>query len=63
MDTFYREICSPITHCTAKLLPSSKLLGNTIFVLSYYNFLKHILCLKKEMNEKKGKREKAVKVF
>lgn len=63
MGAYYGEIRSYITHCIAKLLPSSKIPGNPIVVLSYCNFLKFSSCLKKEMNEKEQKREKAVKVF
>lgn len=43
-------------------MSSSELLGNTIIVLSY-SFLKYTLCLKREINEKEGKKGKAVNVF
>lgn len=53
---------SPHYHHSAELMSSSELLGNTIIALSY-SFLKYTLCLKREINEKEGKKGKAVNVF
>lgn len=63
MDGYYEEICPHITTALLNSCNLPKLLGNTNFALSYYRFLKCTLCVKKEMDEKEGKREKTVKVF